>query len=354
MTRYEMAQIVAKAMAKGANVDKLAAEFADELDALGVRVAALEKKSDNVKITGKIRYRYMVGKVKGSGITAGTTTKERYHQLRSDLTINGKINDGWTYTAMLRNQQNFINDIGDEGVNFQRAYVNGRVGGVKVQAGRYNEGLMVNADPYDNRVDALKLTYGDKFKIAGWYGKPTALNGAAVGDYSVFAGVRLSYDWDKWGVWAEYDKFGAKNRVSTPTVNPTRDLFGIGFNGKLGKDFGLIGQFLHGKAKNNDTGKKNGWSVEVTYKGADKAKVGSWGMAAKYYDMGNWTYFAGMKTYDAFDGFVQNDGYKGFRVTADYTVAKNMVAGLQYYDLKGKGNGGEKEKTFLAQMMFYF
>ena len=45
MTRYEMAQIVAKAMAKGANVDKLAAEFADELDSLGVRVANLEKKS---------------------------------------------------------------------------------------------------------------------------------------------------------------------------------------------------------------------------------------------------------------------------------------------------------------------
>ena len=34
MTRYEMAQIVAKAMAKGANVDRLAAEFADELDSL--------------------------------------------------------------------------------------------------------------------------------------------------------------------------------------------------------------------------------------------------------------------------------------------------------------------------------
>ena len=29
MTRYAMAQITAKAMAKGANVDKLAAEFAD-------------------------------------------------------------------------------------------------------------------------------------------------------------------------------------------------------------------------------------------------------------------------------------------------------------------------------------
>ena len=58
MTRYEMAQIVAKAMAKGANVDKLAAEFADEMDNLGVRVANLEKKADNVKITGEFRTGY--------------------------------------------------------------------------------------------------------------------------------------------------------------------------------------------------------------------------------------------------------------------------------------------------------
>ena len=49
MTRYEMAQIVAKAMAKGADVDKLSAEFADELNTLGVRVAKLEKNSDAVK-----------------------------------------------------------------------------------------------------------------------------------------------------------------------------------------------------------------------------------------------------------------------------------------------------------------
>ncbi|MBQ1182679.1 MAG: S-layer homology domain-containing protein, partial [Phascolarctobacterium sp.] len=58
ITRYEMAQIVAKAMAKGADCDKLAAEFADELDTLGVRVAKLEKGADNVKITGQIRASY--------------------------------------------------------------------------------------------------------------------------------------------------------------------------------------------------------------------------------------------------------------------------------------------------------
>jgi hypothetical protein len=66
MTRYEMAQIVARAMAKGANVDRLASEFADELDSLGVRVAKLEKKSDNVKITGQAWYLIMMQLHKGT------------------------------------------------------------------------------------------------------------------------------------------------------------------------------------------------------------------------------------------------------------------------------------------------
>ena len=54
MTQYEMAQIVAKALAKGAigADDRLVSEFADELDNLGVRVAKLEKNADNVTITG--------------------------------------------------------------------------------------------------------------------------------------------------------------------------------------------------------------------------------------------------------------------------------------------------------------
>ena len=60
MTRYEMAQIIAKALAKGAigADDKLVSEFADELDNLGVRVAKLEKNADNVRITGTVKASY--------------------------------------------------------------------------------------------------------------------------------------------------------------------------------------------------------------------------------------------------------------------------------------------------------
>ena len=97
MTRYEMAQIVAKAMAKGANVDRLAVEFADELDSLGVRVAALEKKADNVKITGQIRYEY-AGRDGDFKKDKGSVAKNR---LRTRLFVNGSVNEDWTYTARM-------------------------------------------------------------------------------------------------------------------------------------------------------------------------------------------------------------------------------------------------------------
>ena len=88
MTRYEMAQIVAKAMAKGANVDKLAAEFADELDNLGVRVAALEKKADNVTITGQIRYEFQ----HNGGSKLAVRNSKAVNRLRTRLFLNGQIN----------------------------------------------------------------------------------------------------------------------------------------------------------------------------------------------------------------------------------------------------------------------
>ena len=142
MTRYEMAQIVAKAMAKGANVDKLAAEFADELDSLGVRVANLEKKTDNVKITGQIRASYRSGDY---------SAHESY--LRTRLFLNGQVNEDWSYTGRLQNRQYFDNESGDDDLELNWAYVSGPVGGVKVEAGRQD---FVKSDVMDTRGDAAR------------------------------------------------------------------------------------------------------------------------------------------------------------------------------------------------------
>ena len=169
MTRYEMAQIVAKAMAKGANVDKLAAEFADELDSLGVRVANLEKKADNVKITGQIRASYFDADDKG-------------HQgrLRTRLFVNGAINEDWAYTGRFENNQYFdgadeekdySDAAGDDEVKFNWAYVTGKVGGVKVEAGRQD---FTNADVVDITGDGVKLAYGSDWQVKGWAFKGTS------------------------------------------------------------------------------------------------------------------------------------------------------------------------------------
>ena len=153
MTRYEMAQIVAKAMAKGANVDKLAAEFADELDSLGVRVANLEKKADNVKITGQIRASYR-----------DTDNSSHEGRLRTRLFVNGAVNEDWTYTGRFENSHYYAGRDGTDDVTLNWAFVSGRVGGVKVDAGRQD---FVKGDVMDTRADGIKLSYGDSVKVFG-------------------------------------------------------------------------------------------------------------------------------------------------------------------------------------------
>ena len=67
ITRFEMAQMIAKAMAnqdranaeQQAMINRLADEFSNELNNLGVRVARLEDRVGNVKVTGDMRLRFL-------------------------------------------------------------------------------------------------------------------------------------------------------------------------------------------------------------------------------------------------------------------------------------------------------
>ncbi|MEG2068798.1 MAG: S-layer homology domain-containing protein, partial [Acidaminococcaceae bacterium] len=160
MTRYEMAQIVAKALAKGAigADDKLVAEFANELDNLGVRVAKLEKNADNVKITGQLRAGYKSYDHKKQGDKAEGRTR---------LYLSGAINDGWTYGAMIENTQNWATNAEENTTKFRRAFVKGNLGGVKVTAGRqyFKVGT---GNVADLTGDALKLDFGGKLKATAF------------------------------------------------------------------------------------------------------------------------------------------------------------------------------------------
>ena len=351
MTRYEMAQIVAKAMAKGANVDKLAAEFADELDNLGVRVAALEKKADNVKITGTIKASY--ASYDGDKLGEGDTTNHQ-GRLRSDLWVKGDINDDWTYSAMFRNQQFFTNDkgnSGEENVAFQRAYVNGKLGGLAVQAGRYSKTDITGGNIHDNRMDGVQVSYGKDVKLTAGYGKATGVDVIA-GENKDVAYAELGAKLGAVDAFAGYYKFDNLLKAADDDAIWT---VGLGFD--LAKDLKLTGTYLRSdvdavtvdNVKYNDVD-KDGYVVAMAYKGAKAAKAGSWGLNASYYDQG-----AGTVVAHTMDGIYFDEGFKGYSVGANYALAKNIVAGVTYYDLESKeAKGTQDAQTLWSQVVFSF
>lgn len=352
MTRYEMAQIVAKAMAKGANVDKLAAEFAGELDSLGVRVANLEKKADNVRITGQIRYEY--GDRGGDlGSKYGKTAQ---HRLRSRIFVNGNINEDWSYIGRFENNQSLKNSSGDDTLKFNQAYVNGKIGGAKVIAGKTDH-YAGNGFIYDDTAEKIELSYGKDVKLTAYYGIPTDYGydkmwGASVG--GKVGNLSLSAGYDKFqDALASIDSYGIDNSAKTGTDN---GIWNLSANYKFG-DFTLAATYLDSDIdlresspyKDVDT---NGYVVGLNYKGADKNKPGSWGLFANYYDQGAGTFVA-HTMYPGDWGYYMDEGFKGYMVGGGVTLAKNMVYQLHYYDLEGKESGLDDQVLWSRlQIMF--
>ena len=359
MTRYEMAQIVAKAMAKGANVDKLAAEFADELDSLGVRVAALEKKSDNVKITGEVRYHYGHFK-KAAEVAEGSNHS---HGLRSRLYFTGKVNDNWNYVGRIQNQQWFNDNTGNEETEFNIAKLEGRLGGINVIAGR-DDDVFADGYIYDGEHDAIKLSYGDKWYVSGAYGKLTDLNDDDVDGSKHFWNAEVGSNIEGSFVNAKAGYFNTKLGDDGEAFFDGKDKVGIwyvGANFNLAKDLVLNGMYLRSDRDkfafgDTYTSKKDGYVVGLGYKGAEASEPGSWGLSAKYYHQGRGTYLA--HTIDGYTDFAS--GFKGWSVGGEVTVAKNMIASVTYYDTKALKNAvddnlnGSKAKVLWSEFNITF
>ena len=337
MTRYEMAQIVAKAMAKGANVDKLAAEFADELDSLGVRVANLEKKADNVKITGEVRASYRDVDTDAAGHDG--------HEglLRSRLWVNGQINEDWSYTGMFENNQDFGNKTGDEKIDFARAYVEGRVGGLDVVAGRYNE-VTFTGNILDANMDMAKVSYGDKIKVSAAAGK--AYDSVEVDEE---AGKLLDSD-DRIYIGTleaalgDVDAYVAYFKTNS---DMDKEIWNVGASYGFG-DFTLSAEYMRGDKEHYANAGKDGWWADLAWKGAEADQPGSYGIHAGYYDQSVNAYIN--PTTDA-EYFA--DGYKGWNVGVSYTFAKNIVGMVNYWDMESQTTN-EDAQTIFSELYFMF
>ena len=337
MTRYEMAQIVAKAMAKGANVDKLAAEFADELDSLGVRVANLEKKADNVKVTGEIRYSYR-------DVDGDENGNESV--LRSRLWVNGQINEDWSYTGMFENNQDFTNKTGDDKIDFARAYVEGRVGGLDVVAGRYNE-VTFSGNILDANLDMAKVSYGDKVKVSALAGKAydtadNVFDGNGNKKYTLQDDDRI-YIGSIEAALGDVDAYLAYFKTDSSLE---KEIWNVGASYGFG-DFTLSAEYMRGDKEYENAG-KDGWWADLAWKGAEADTPGSYGIHAGYYDQSPSAYIN--PTTDA-EYFA--DGYKGWNVGVSYTFAKNIVGMVNYWDMESQTTN-EDAQTIFSELYFMF
>lgn len=365
MTRYEMAQIVARAMAKTdlekadkALVDKLAAEFAEELDNLGVRVADLEKKSDNVKWGGELRYRYYdINRDSNLG-------DETHNKVLFRLEPKAYIGDsGWTANARLDYEMNLSTDENNDGVEVDRAWVEGPLFGATVQAGRVPlftaQGLM-----FDDRISGGTIAFGsDEFKTtlaAGRYNRDHDDADTTIGENvrditAEYYGVQFDYTPnDNLALNAGYtaltgidvNYFNNLDGMALPAYGDdnTANIWYVGGKYAFDKNVAFVGEY----AQNTDADDEDqAWTAELQYKGADVADAGSWGMYAGYRQIEAFSAIA--PTYDDIIGA----GYKGAVVGAMYVPAENILATIEYFDGEETYSGQDASK-FFANVDFFF
>ena len=327
MTRYELAQIVARLMAKEdqlnaqqqATLDKLAGEYADELANLGVRVSNLEKKVGNISWAGDAKMMYTNNAEK----TANDTYKGRIR-----LNVKGQVNDSTFVKGRIVTNMWFKDADADKDGNttMDRLFVNHSFGDkTSVVLGRQDLTVFGGLE-YDDAFDGAKLAYNDgKFDAYAAFGQLNA------GDYketdAAFGG--LGYDFGVAKLNAAYFNFtGDKAK----TVSGFDSIWGANLVVPV-QDFSVFGEYWDSNADKNDSAYQAG----IGYSTLDAAKPGTFALNVAYNKVGANAYFGG-DTYDAsdfFDHITADKDLKFWNVFGDVTLQKNVTLHGEYaWDIK--------------------
>ena len=349
ITRYEMAQMVAKAMAKEdqvnaqqkAMIDRLAAEFSEELNNLGVRVSNLESRIDNVKWEGKLQYEY--ARTKKDGQDADTD-----HDLKFRLEPTATVNDHWKVKARLDAHWNPNNDQGkeddngynpDNSVKLTRAYVAGHYGITDINAGLipyYSEQGVV----FDGEFSGASVTVGKDQTLAGTLlaGRAREIREDAAGAPSNVQGLNVT--------WKPSEEFsGAAEYYRASLGNDYNNIWGIGATYNFAKTASLNGGYWKNTTADNSVTDR-AWNAQLSYKGAEQENMHSFGLFVAYRRLG--TDVAFNPTFDAI-----KKGEKGWEVGGDYTFAKNVVGTLKYFN--GKQLSDDKKlNRFYGSLEYFF
>jgi len=324
MTRYELAQIIARLMAKEdqlnaeqrATLDKLSGEYADELANLGVRVSNLEKKVGNITWFGDARMR-----VKALGYEKTKIGERKSADFDGRMRINAKaqVNDS-TYVRGRFNTNLKFKSNNDGSTTMNVLYVHHQFGDkVGVNLGKSfifagQTGLLL-----DDFIDGVTATVGDsKLALEGGYGRVNAWEKDSLHDTDKdLAYARLFGKSGRFGYDAEYFTLTGSKAPAT--------YWGLGLTAAVTDDVDVFGDFY----KNTDQkGDPVLWTAGIGYGHYAAKKPGSFRLSAQYVKSeANAYYFGAGSTYQAVpiaDKNLAASDTHFWLVNGDVMLAKNV------------------------------
>ena len=346
ITRYEMAQMVAKAIVRQDRVDaeqnaiinRLANEFSAELNNLGVRVSTLENKVGNFKFTGDARLKYEAEN------NDGRNSKFDY---RGRVKFEAAVNENTKAVIRLAGEKEFGKNARTK-TEVDRVYVQHNFGKyATVTAGRTDlfigsgltfddafEGVIANVGT-DKLNAVVAHGYKDYNKDIKKTEKPTEKSITDV-PYE-FTTYQLNF--------MPTAKVAVKGYYRDNHELVGADYHGVALDVNVTDKVWVGGEY----ARTEQQGAKGeAWIAGVGYGEAEMAKAGTWGVKAQYFNakekspVGNTTW-----------NFVEA-GKKGVLATVDYTLAKNV--GLSAYasiDTKDQANKAQAE-SYRAELNYKF
>ena len=323
ITRYEMAQIIARLMAKEdqynaeqrAIIDQLAGEYADELDSLGVRVSNLEKKVGNISWSGDARMRYQ---------SNDNGDKESWNG-RVRINMKGQVNDSTTVNARLSTGNvNFKGDS-DADVGMELLNVNHDFGAAALTLGRYgmtlgNQGGWLYNSSYGFDGAQLAADLG-KVDVAVGYGQFNSSRhpSADIDNLDTFY-AKANADLGAFDLYANYYTNMEKEGIDY-------EIWGVGLVIPV-SDFRVFGEYWQNTTWGDyDTA----WNAGLGYGMRDLKKPGTWQLDVAYNKVGDGVYLggAGLQT-DILSDVKAAGELKFWNAVGEVTLAQNTYLHAEY------------------------
>lgn len=357
ITRYELAQIIARLMAnedqfnaeQRATIDKLAGEYADELDNLGVRVSNLEAKVGNISWSGDARMKW-----DQSYDSDKLGHADDNFNGRMRINAHAQVNDSTYVDGLLRTDMDFKDNGESNDTYMQRLYVHHDFGShVGVNVGKYAEFFGQTGMFFDSDLKGAELTYtaNDAFSLTAGYGRFSDWDNkwnSNLGDqknteygYAQINGAagRFAYSLD-------YIKGADQSKV---------EVYGGGLTIGLTDKFDVFGDYF----KNSDAkGDPDAWTAGLGYGHQDDARVGSFRVSVARVDAEKNAVLGGY-TYDvsALDALKDTGvtGVKFWNAAADVTVAKNVRLHGEYdWNVKADGTTTDYDDLATVSLNYVF